>query len=582
MCIRHPTTSSKHISSLWYLLTVIFAVKCGVTPSIDVDIFSVRSPTTCFKDDLIPILKITGNEFTVKVSQVPEPGSINKYFLQSEGANLRSNAVAWMSTQNQSSFNFSITGNLFNDPVEFHFDYIPGETNGFFHYPKSAKKLSFWLKKMTDQQEDEMQNTPWNFFSEYLIEDTTFMNGTFSTNCNLSETYSKSMCVYKSVFNLQANQLSWIADGKIHRSSDSAILSARLTGSASHQSRDPLFFNANWNTSQETFVLTSDLVLGELSLLSLTIKSSSLNGWQLNLEVVSFAFDWQWFSSWSIIPKQDGREVTGISEGNYLFLPSSIPIRYRFGLLENNSTSQVFALRHNISSALYRFEGNMTIDVKPTDSVPEIVTKITQKIHTPSLERPLRLDLQQIFHQSGYWTWETVVLRSGLFDMHVSGHWNDTILQHYRKLFQIHSHDEDCLPSVNVKLDYSGRRRFYHRMSYPFLACTYGLLVQLSESSGFVPAEVKILYQDEFKTNHSRSILQLKLSEVNSILNAQVSVEWLEINRVIAAIKNQLDKLTNWMADEQHPINQLLEPILRRPTLAKSFSDALKWLENYS
>lgn len=87
------------------------------------------------------------------------------------------------------------------------------------------------------------------------------------------------MCIYKSLLNLQANQLSWIAEGKIHRSLDSAILSARLIGSASHQPIDPLFFNANWNTSQELFVLCSDLVLGEQSLLSLTIKSSSLNGY---------------------------------------------------------------------------------------------------------------------------------------------------------------------------------------------------------------------------------------------------------------------------------------------------------------
>ncbi|XP_059350999.1 uncharacterized protein LOC130694286 isoform X2 [Daphnia carinata] len=583
MCSRRPaSSSSKHISSLWYLLAVIFAVRCGVSPSIDNDIFSMRSPIQCFRDDLIPVLKITWDEFRVEVNQVPETGSVIKYFLQSEGANLRSTAVACISTQNLPLFKFSITGNLLNQPVEFYFDPMLGDTNGFFHYPKSAKKLSFWLKKMGDQQDGEMQGFPWNFFFQYVIQDTPFINGTLSTNCNLYETNSKPMCIYKSILNFPTSQVSWVAQGKIHRSSDSSILSARLTRSASHQPIAPLFFNANWNTSQESFSLSSDLVLGEQSLLSLAITSSFLNGWQLHLEILSFAFDWRWSSNLSILPKQDGREVTAISEGNYLFQPSPIPIRYRFGLLEGNSSSQVFMLRHNISSALYRFEGNMSIDVEPTDSHPEIITKITQKIRTSSLERPLRLDLQQIFHESGYWTWETVVLRSGLFDMHVSGHWNDTVLQHYRKLFQIHSHDEDCLPSMNLELDYSDRRRFYHQISYPFLACSYGLLVQLSDTSRFLPAEVKILYRDEFKANHSRSILQLKLSEVNSILNAKVSTEWSDINRMTAAIKNHLDKITNWMADEQHPINQLLKPILRRPTLAKSFADALKWLENYS
>lgn len=261
------------------------------------------------------------------------------------------------------------------------------------------------------------------------------------------------------------------------------------------------------------------------------------------MELVSLAFDWRFFSNWNIEPKGDGRAVTGIAEGNYLFQPCAIPIRYQFGLSESNSSSRVFILRHNVSSALYCFEGNMTIDVEPTDSEPDIVTKITQKIRTSSLERPLRLDLQQIFHQSGHWTWETVVLRSGLFDMHVSGHWNDTIFHRYRKLFQIHSHDQDCLPSINFEVNYSDRLRFYHQVSYPFLACSYGLLVQFSDPSSLVPAEVKVLYRDEFKTNHSWSIFQLKLSKVNSVLNARASIEWLDIKRMMMALKNQQDKV---------------------------------------
>lgn len=269
---------------------------------------------------------------------------------------------------------------------------------------------------------------------------------------------------------------------------------------------------------------------------------------------MSLAFDWRWFSNSVIQPTQDGRKVVAFSEGNYLSHPSAIPINYLFGLVESNSSSRVFDLRHNVSSALYRFEGNMTVDLKPSDSEPQIVTEITQKVRTSSLERAIHLDLRQIFHQFGHWNWETVVLKSGLFDMHVSGHWNHTILQLYRKRFQIHSHDEDYLPSLNLEINYSDSLRFHHIFSFPFLACSYGFLIEFTDPSSFVPARVQILFRDEFQRNYSQSILQLNLYKRNGCLNADGSANWFEIFRITDGVRRQLEKvnLLNKFASHCH------------------------------
>jgi hypothetical protein len=258
---------------------------------------------------------------------------------------------------------------------------------------------------------------------------------------------------------------------------------------------------------------------------------------------VSLAFDWRWFSNSVIQPTQDGRQIVAFSEGNNLIHKIAMPIKYLFGLVESNSSSRVFELRHNVSSALYRFEGNMTVDLKPSDSEPQIVTKITQKVRTSSFQRAIRLDLQQIFHNCGHWNWETVVLKSGLFDMHVSAHWNHSILQLYRKRFQIHSHDEEYLPSLNFEIDYSDYRRFYHLISCPFLARSYDLLIEFSDPSMCVPTNVQICFRDEFQTNYSRSIFKLNLYEVNGVLNADASAIWIEVIQISEGIQRQLVKV---------------------------------------
>lgn len=57
-----------------------------------------------------------------------------------------------MSTKNFSSFNFSFTSNILNQPVEFYLDHMLENTKGLLHSPKSATQLSFWLKNTINNQ----------------------------------------------------------------------------------------------------------------------------------------------------------------------------------------------------------------------------------------------------------------------------------------------------------------------------------------------------------------------------------------------------------------------------------------------
>lgn len=261
----------------------------------------------------------------------------------------------------------------------------------------------------------------------------------------------------------------------------------------------------------------------------------------MKIEIISHAFDWQLVSSWTI-QNERGRKISSVTEGNYFFRPSAVPIKYLFGYLENQSSLRVVDLRHNISSALYHFEGNMTVDVEPNpDSEPAIITQITQKIRTP-LERPIHLDLQQIFHKCGEWSWETVVLKSGCLNMHVNGLWNHSIFDLYKKRFEFHSHDEDYFPSVNLAINYFDRLRFHHHVVFPFLARSYEILIEFANSS-FFPMNFNILFRDEFKTNFSRSIVQLNVHKNLEVLNAHASTEWLDMKIMKEAISSQLKKV---------------------------------------
>lgn len=260
--------------------------------------------------------------------------------------------------------------------------------------------------------------------------------------------------------------------------------------------------------------------------------------------MLSSAFDWQLFSNWTIQPEREGQKVFSVSEANYYIQPTAIPIKYLFGLTQNNSSSKIFDLRHNISSALYSFEGNMTIELEPLGSELAVITEITQKVRS-ALKHPLYQDLRQIFQKTGHWNWETVVMKSGLFDMHVSGHWNYSIFDLYGKRFQFRSHDENYLPSLNLEISYSDRRSFHHVFSLPFLARTYSLLIDFNNSSSFFPVQIQILFRDEFKTNYSRNIVELSLLKEDGVLKAHASSSWSDLILIVEGITNQIRKVNN-------------------------------------
>lgn len=165
-------------------------------------------------------------------------------------------------------------------------------------------------------------------------------------------------------------------------------------------------------------------------------------------------------------------------------------------------------LQHNISSNLYQFQGNLTVQ-SSEDDPGALVTSITQMTRC-SVWDAINSDLRQVFHQQGHSYWENVVLRSPMVDMHVSGRWEESVTNFYRKQFDLHSRAEPLLPSATLNLEYSDSSRFMHRLKLPFLSATYELAIQLRQGS-YLPQEIIITFQDHFLTNRTQPILQWML-----------------------------------------------------------------------
>jgi hypothetical protein len=87
---------------------------------------------------------------------------------------------------------------------------------------------------------------------------------------------SESVCNFEIVLNLEDLRISLLANGKMQRLLEGGIFSACLIRKASQQ-LDPFLLNANWNNSQEAFLLSAEIVFGAKSLLSLKLNSSSFD-----------------------------------------------------------------------------------------------------------------------------------------------------------------------------------------------------------------------------------------------------------------------------------------------------------------
>ena len=154
------------------------------------------------------------------------------------------------------------------------------------------------------------------------------------------------------------------------------------------------------------------------------------------------------------------------------------------------------------------------------DKNSAVVTEIWQKVNSP-VAKGLFMDLHQIFHQSGFWNWETVVMKSGLVDMHVSGHWNNSVLDYYRKRFQFHSHTEESIPSFSLTLEYHNRLHFHNHFHFPFLALAYGVTLNLTPYS-LLPIDLQVSMHDEFISNFSYPISKVRFYQNNGTFNFEI------------------------------------------------------------
>jgi len=154
------------------------------------------------------------------------------------------------------------------------------------------------------------------------------------------------------------------------------------------------------------------------------------------------------------------------------------------------------------------------------DKNSAVVTEIWQKVHS-SVAAGFFMNLRQIFHQSGFWNWETVVMTSGLVDMYVSGHWNNSVLDYYRKRFQFNSHAEETIPSFSLTLEYTNRLHFYHHFQFPFLALAYGVNLDLTPYS-LLPVNLQVSMHDEFISNNSHPIAKIRFYQNDGVFNLQM------------------------------------------------------------
>jgi len=154
------------------------------------------------------------------------------------------------------------------------------------------------------------------------------------------------------------------------------------------------------------------------------------------------------------------------------------------------------------------------------DKNSAVVTEIWQKVNSP-LAKGLFMDLRQIFHQSGFWNWETVVMKSGLVDMHVSGQWNNSVLDYYRKRFQFHSHTEESIPSFSLTLECNNRLHFHNHFHFPFLALAYGVTLNLTPYS-LLPINLQVSMHDEFISNFSYPISKVRFYQNNGTFSFEI------------------------------------------------------------
>lgn len=289
--------------------------------------------------------------------------------------------------------------------------------------------------------------------------------------------------------------------------------------------------------------------------------------WHLDMDTASPFFNWRWITNLTKSGQSNQRLIELTSRANYFNRPIIQPITYRFGYKESNQ-SHLLDLRHNITSELYHFESNLTIDCHPKG---EIVTMIHQKAAS-SLSQLFYLELKQIFHQMATSFWETVVMKTGLVDMHVTGSWEQSIFHFYRKQFVFHSLIEDLLPSTTINLRYSDSHEFLHEILFPFLARKLVLLVDWQDSF----QRLSLSDQNLFLSNETTNILEMLMFRREQCQVVKL-VSDAKFEDFLSQITNHLRKIHKHLlsicANDHHPLNQLLKPLLGKSTICQFLND---------
>jgi len=342
-----------------------------------------------------------------------------------------------------------------------------------------------------------------------------------------------------------------------------------------------LTFDGSWNSNDTTLGLILRARESHFEpFLQLNLNSSNINEMSLfEMELASPLYNWQWMTSTTKSGRPGDRRIDITSRANYILRPITNPITYLLSYRESNQ-SRLLDLRHNVSSELYRMESNLTVD---RDSTGAIMTEIQQKANSP-LGKLFNLDLKQIFHQLGSSFWETVVMTSGLVDMHVSARWEHSILEFYRKRFTFHSHSEDLLPSTIITVEYSDCRRFRHEVLLPFLARKYVLLIEFQDLHSYQPVHFSLSDQNQFLSNETGNTLEIDLfkTEVPNI----VIVSQENLNQFLVQLANQSKKVTEHLLsiskDVEHPVNRLLKPLFRTTSVSLMFINLSYIINQYS
>jgi len=524
---------------------------------------------------MFPILHFEWNESAASLSEIIRPfGNLVKnrqqYIIQYSNSNktLSSNAVI-ETTVHPTGYELFYDGTLLLKRVrmniktkrndqEFIYEmiYISKGFKVVFNISINSDQMLFTFSKGVEHYRifAAKIDEKWNFGYRCPQSSEDIINGMFITSSSILQGFIN--------INIPEVGPEWSGEAMLEQLSNGGRISLNLGTNATS-------FKATWSSTNTTYQLTSQAAQSDLeSFLHLDLNSHYSNSvWLLDLDIASPFFNWRWTTHMAKSNQSNQRSIELTSQANYFQQPISQPITYLLGYKENN-TSRLLDLRHNISSELYHFEGNLTVDCHSTG---EIITAIDQRAASP-LSQLFHLELKQIFHQMATSFRETVVMNTGLVDMHVTGRWEQSIFHFYRKQFVFHSLVEELLPSATINLHYSDNRQFLHEILFPFLARKSVVLINWEDSI----QRLSLSHQDLFLSNETANILEIIMFKSELGQNVKI-VSDAKFDHFLYQLTSQVSKIHKHLLlvceNVHHPLNQLFKPLLKRPSICQFWND---------